>query len=169
MVCIVFVNSGDQPELADRIAGGADDRRLRQAASSESCRHAAIQTEHPGRGQNAEQADETHDESGSQLVQRAPVQRVKELRAALESDGIDEQGKEYLLDAAVDIDAELANDDADQQRSGDAAKNEAADLDFPNEVTERDGDEEREQRLCRNQSVQQVHMILSRLSRENLF
>ena len=113
---------GRQPEFADGIACRADDRRLGEPAGSESGRHAAIQAEHPCSGQNAQQADETHHERGSELVQRAPVQRVEELRTALESDGVDEQRKEYILDAAVDIDAELSNDDADQQRSGDAAQ-----------------------------------------------
>ena len=39
---------------------------------------------------------------------------MKELRAALKTDRIDEQGKEYRLDAAVDIDADLSNNDTDQ-------------------------------------------------------
>ena len=156
-----MVSSGDQSELADRVAGGADDRRLGEAAGGEPCRHAPIQVEHPGRGQDAEQAGEAHDESGNQLVQRTPVQGMKELRAALKSDRVDEQREKYRLDAAVDIDAELTNDDADQQRSRDAAKNEVADLQFSDEVAERDGEEEREQGLCREQSVQQVHVSLS--------
>ena len=144
-----------------RVAGRADDRRLGEAAGGEPCRHAPIQTEHPGRRQYAEQAGETHDESGNQLVQRAPVQGMEELRTALKSHRVDEQGEKDRLDAAVDIDAELANDDADQQRSGDAAENEVADLQFSDEVAECDGEKEREQGLRRQQSVQQVHVSLS--------
>ena len=90
--------------------------------------------------------------------------RVKELRAALEPDGVNEQSKEYILDAAIDVDTQLSDDDADQQRSGDSAKNEASDLDFTNEVAERDGDEQCEQWLGGNKSVQQVHGLLSRRS-----
>ena len=86
---------------------------------------------------------------------------MKELRATLKSDRIDEQGKEDRLDAAVDLDAELANHDADQQRSRNAAKHEVADFQFSDEVAECDGEKEREQGLCREQSVQQVHVSLS--------
>ena len=103
---MVLISVGRQPELADCVAGRADDRRLGEAAGGESRRHAAIQAEHPGSRQHAEQAGETHDESGSQLVQRAPVQGMEELRAALKSDRIDEQSKEDRLDAAIDLDAE---------------------------------------------------------------
>jgi hypothetical protein len=86
---------------------------------------------------------------------------MKELRAALKPDRIDEQGEKYRLNSTIDIDAELANDDADQQRSRDAAEDKVTSLQFSNEVAERDGDEEREQRLCREQAVQQVHVSVS--------
>ena len=115
-----------------------------QAASGETRRHAAIEPEHPGRGQHAKQAGETHDEGGGELVQRSQVQGMEELRTALESDRVDEQCEEYVFDAAIDVDAELSNDDADQQCAGDATKNEAADPEFPDQVAKRDGYEERE-------------------------
>ncbi len=54
--------------------------------------------------------DETHHKRGNELVQRAPVQCVKELRTTLVSDSVYEQSKEYILDAAVDIDAKLSNE-----------------------------------------------------------
>ena len=79
---------------------------------------------------------------------------MEELRSALKSHRVNEQCKEYAFDAAIDIDAELSNDNAHQQRSGDATKNEASDLDLPNQVTERNGYEEREQGLCGHQPVQ---------------
>ena len=82
---------------------------------------------------------------------------MEELRAALKSHRVDEQGKEYVLDAAVDIDAQLSNYDADQQGSGDAAEDEAADLDFADEITERDRHEKREQGLCGEQLMQNLH------------
>ena len=66
---------------------------------------------------------------------------MKELRTALISDGVYEQSKEYALDAAVDIDAQLSDDDADQKSSSNAAQNKAAYLDFTNKVTECDGNE----------------------------
>ena len=53
------------------------------------------------------------------------------------------------LDAAVDINAQLPNDDADQQGSGDATQNETADLDLADEIAERNGQKKGEQRLCR--------------------
>ena len=84
------------------------------SARGEAGRHSAVETKHPGCGQNAKQPDEAHHERGRQLVQRAPVQRVKELRAALISDRVYEQCKEYALDAAVDIDTQLSDDDAYQ-------------------------------------------------------
>ena len=86
---------------------------------------------------------------------------MKELGSTLKSNRIDKQGKEDRLDPAVDVDAELANHDADQQRSRNATKNEVADLQFSDKVAECDGDKEREQGLRRQQSVQQVHMSLS--------
>ena len=86
---------------------------------------------------------------------------MKELRAALKSHRIDEQGEKDRLDAAVDLDAELANHDADQQCSRDTAKDEVAGLQFSNEIAECDGEKEREQGLRREQSMQQVHKSLS--------
>ena len=79
---------------------------------------------------------------------------MEELRTALKSDGVDEQCEEYALDAAIDVDAELSNENADQQRSGDATKYEASDPELSNQVTKRDGYEEREQGLCGHQPVQ---------------
>jgi hypothetical protein len=56
---------------------------------------------------------------------------MEKLRSPLKAHGIDEQRKEDRLDAAINRDTELPNDDADQQCSGDAAQQEAANLDFP--------------------------------------
>ena len=47
---------------------------------------------------------------------------MEELRTALKSDGVDEQCEEYAFDTAIDVDAELSNENAHQQRSGDATK-----------------------------------------------
>ena len=62
--------------------------------------------------------------------------------------------KKIAFDAAIDVDAELSNENAHQQRSGDATKHEASDPDFSNEVTKRNGYEECEQGLCGHQPVQ---------------
>ena len=94
---------------------------MSEAAGGEASRHSPIQAEHPGGRQNAQQTDEAHDERGRELVQRAHVERMKELRSALKTHCIDEQSKKYVLNAAIDIDAKLSDHDADQERSGDAA------------------------------------------------
>ena len=94
---------------------------MSEAAGGEASRHPSIQTEHPGSRQDAQQTDEAHDERGRELVQRAHIQRMEELRSALKPHRVNEQRKKYVLNAAIDIDAELSNDDADQKRSGDAA------------------------------------------------
>ena len=79
---------------------------------------------------------------------------MEELRAALKSHSVDEQCEEYTLDATIDIDAELPDENAHQQRSGDTTKYEASDLELSNEVTERNGQKEREQWLCGQQFMQ---------------
>ena len=72
---------------------------------------------------------------------------MEELGPTLESDSINEEGKEYRLNATIYIDAKLSNDDADQQGSGNTTQDEAADFDLSNQIPERDGCEKREQRL----------------------
>jgi len=72
---------------------------------------------------------------------------MEELGPTLESDRVNEQGKEYCLNATIDVDAKLSNDDADQQCPGNATQNEATDFDLSNQIPERDGREKRKQRL----------------------
>ena len=45
---------------------------------------------------------------------------MEELGSTLESNRVNEQGKEYCLNATIYVDAKLSNDDADQQGSGNA-------------------------------------------------
>jgi len=72
---------------------------------------------------------------------------MEELRPTLKSDSVNEQGKEYGLNATVYLDAKLSNDNADQQSSGNTTQDEAADFDLSNQIPDRDGCEKREQRL----------------------
>ena len=74
--------------------------------------HAAIKAEQPRGDEHAQKSGETHHESGGELVQRATIERVEELRAALKSDGVDEQREEDALDSSIDRNAELAPIDA---------------------------------------------------------
>ena len=74
---------------------------------------------------------------------------MEELRAALKPDRINEQSEKDRLDAAVDIDTQLSNDDADQQGAGNAAQDKVADFYLSDEIAERDRNEEREQWLTR--------------------
>ncbi len=72
---------------------------------------------------------------------------MEKLGSTLESDSINEESKEYRLNATIYIDAKLSNDDADQQGPGNTTQDEAADFDLSNQIPERDGREKREQRL----------------------
>jgi hypothetical protein len=72
---------------------------------------------------------------------------MEELRPTLKSDSVNEQGKEYGLNATVYLDAKLSNDNTDQQSSGNTTHDEAADFDLSNQIPDRDGCEKREQRL----------------------
>jgi hypothetical protein len=72
---------------------------------------------------------------------------MEELGSTLESDSINEQGKEYGLNATVYVGAKLSNDNADQQGPGNTAQDEAADFDLSNQIPDCDGCEKREQRL----------------------
>jgi hypothetical protein len=72
---------------------------------------------------------------------------MEELRPTLKPDSVNEQGKEYGLNATVYLDAKLSNDNADQQSSGNTTQDEAADFDLSNQIPDRDGCEKREQRL----------------------
>jgi hypothetical protein len=69
---------------------------------------------------------------------------MEELRSTLESDRVNEQGKKYVLNAAIYINAKLSNDNADQQGSGNTTQDEAADFDLSNQIPERNGCEKRE-------------------------
>ena len=82
---------------------------------------------------------------------------MEELRAALKPDRIDEQGEKDRLDAAVDIDAQLSDDDADQQSAGNAAQDKVADFYLPDEIAERDRDEQREQWVAAKYCVYDAH------------
>ena len=57
---------------------------------------------------------------------------MEELRPALKAHGVNKQCKEYRLDPAVDIDAQLPDNNADQKRPSDASQDEFADLQFTN-------------------------------------
>ena len=148
---------GREAQFRDRVAGRSDDRRLRQAAGGEAGRHAAIESEHPCGREHAQQPDQTHRERRDQLRQRSQIERVEELRPALKPDGVDEERKEHRLDPAVDADVELPDDDADNQRSGDAAQNETADAQFADEVAKRNRRKQREQGFGLEQLVQENH------------
>ena len=82
---------------------------------------------------------------------------MKELRAALETDRVDEQREKHCLDAWVDIHPDLSDDDAHQQGAGYAPEHEAADLYLADEIAERDGREQRQQRFGCEESVQEFH------------
>ena len=155
-----------QAEFGDGIAGGAENRRLRQAAGGESGRHAAVEPEHPGGGEDAKQAREAHDEGGDQLIERTQIKRVKELRSTLESDRVNKQREEDRADARIDFHADLTDDDADQQRASDAAQNECSNLQFADEIAKGNGDEQRDQGLLSEQMPGKVHCCVSGSSRE---
>jgi hypothetical protein len=72
---------------------------------------------------------------------------MEELRPTLKSDSVNEQGKEYGLNATVYLDAKLSNDNPDQQSSSNTTQDEAADFDLSNQIADRDGCEKREQWL----------------------
>ena len=69
---------------------------------------------------------------------------MEKLGSTLESDSINEESKEYRLNATIYIDAQLSNDNADQQSSSNTAQDEAADFDLSNQIPERDGREKRD-------------------------
>jgi len=77
----------------------------------------------------------------------------------LEADGVDEQREEDRLDAGVDLDLQLADDDADQKGSRDPPEHEPADLDLPGQIAERDRDEEGQQRLPGEQVLDQIQGV----------
>ncbi|MCY1383516.1 hypothetical protein D9M69_716510 [compost metagenome] len=64
------------------------------------------------------------------------AQRAEELRPALEAHGVDEQREQHGLHAAVDLHADLAHDHRHQQRAGDAAELELAELDLADPVAD---------------------------------
>jgi len=67
---------------------------------------------------------------------------MEELRSTLESDSVYKESKEYVLNATIDIDTKLSNGDTYQQRPSNSTQNEAANLNFPHQIPERDGHEE---------------------------
>jgi hypothetical protein len=65
--------------------------------------------------------------------------------------------KKYALDAAVDLNAALAQNDANDQGPGNAAKHKVADLEFAYEIPERNGNEKIDKRGLPRQPLKQFH------------
>jgi hypothetical protein len=104
----------------------------------------------------------------SKLIERSEIQSMEELRTTLETHRIDEQGEEDRLDARIDRDTKLANDNADQQSTGDSTKNKAANLDLSDKITNGDRGKERDQRLIGEEVPQKFHSLVLDARRQSL-
>ena len=131
-----------EAEFADRGAGRADDRRLGQAARRDPGGEPLVEAEHARQHDDGDEAADRQHGRHRDLAQRLAAERAEELRAALIADGVDEQCEENGFDAVVDRDAHLADDHRGQERAGDAAELELAELEFADPVADGQRQEE---------------------------
>lgn len=135
---------GSQAELADGGTCRSDDGRLGERARSDAGGKPLVEPEHARQHDNRNEAVDGKDDSHRDLAQRMTAERVEELGAAFETDGIDEQGKQNRFHAVVDRYADLAEQDGDQERSCDAAQLKFAELDFADGIAAGEGKKERD-------------------------
>ena len=134
-----------QAQARQRVARRADDGRLRQPASGKPRGQALVELEQLGHDQHRDQPRQRHEGRQDDLADRGAAQRLEELRAAFEADGVDEQRGQDRLDTVVDRHAQQAEQHRHQQRSGDAAELEFAEMDLADPVP--DGQREKYQNL----------------------
>jgi hypothetical protein len=146
-----------EAELGDRIAGRADDGRLREAAGRHARRQALVEPAQLGHDHDGRQAAGRHHRGQDDLLDRLLAERAEELRPALEAHGIDEQREQHRLHAAVDLHAHLAHDHRHQQRARHAAQLELAELDLADPVADRQREKKRHLRRLLEQFMQPFH------------
>ena len=118
---------GREIEAIDRIARRADDRRLREGARHQARRRPAVVMENLRGRHRDREARDAEDDRHRHLRQGAPAEPADELRADLVSGGEEEEIEEDDLDDRRDLDIELPDQDAREQRPDDVAEAEAAD------------------------------------------
>ena len=106
---------GRQAQLGDRIAGRADDGRLRQAARRHAGRQALVQAKDLGHDDHRQQRRHGQHHGQDDFAHRLAPQGIEELRPAFIADRVNEQGEQYRLDAGIDGHAYLADEYRHQQ------------------------------------------------------
>ena len=139
---------GRQARRVDRIGGKADRGRDRVRAGEQSGSKARS-VARDDRSDVDRQQTENRDDHGEKRLRR-PVRRdaAHELRADTEAHREQEHDEEDRLHLARDLDAELADHNAGQQRAGDGAKAEAAEFARTDPVADGEREEDRQLRIC---------------------
>ena len=106
---------GRQAQLGNRVTGRADDGRLRQAARRHAGRQALVQAKDLGHDDHRQQRRHGQHDRQDDFAHRLAAQGIEELRSAFIADRVDEQGEQHRLDAGIDGDAYLADEDRHQQ------------------------------------------------------
>jgi len=124
-----------QTQLSYRRTCRADDGRLGEAAGRNTRSQAFVEREHLGQHHDRDKPADSHDRRHDDLANGFPSERTEELRTAFKTNGIDEECKQHSLDAIVDRDADLTDCDCNEEGTGDTAKGEFSELEFPDPVT----------------------------------
>ncbi len=108
-----------QLEPVDRIAGGADHCRFGERTGHQAGRGPAVVAHQLRRHQRRHQARHAEDDRQYDLGKRVLPQAAKELRANLVAGGKQEQREEDRLDRGIDLDVELSDEHAGDERAHD--------------------------------------------------
>ena len=134
-----------QIEPIDGVAGGADHRRFGERAGHQAGRGPGVVVEQLRRHERRHQAGHAEDDRQRDLGQRILLQAAKELRPDLVAGGKQEQREEHRLDRGIDLDVELSDEHARDQRAQDVAELEGPDLDPADD--EADGERQEDRQL----------------------
>ena len=111
-----------QLEPVDRVAGGSDHRRFGERTGHQAGRGPGVVAKQLRRHERRHQARHAEDDRQRDLGQRILLQAAKELRPDLVAGGKQEQREEDRLDRGIDLDVELSDEHARDERAQDVAE-----------------------------------------------
>ena len=106
-----------QIEPVDRVAGGADDGRFGERPGHEAGGRPAVVAKQPRRHDRRHQTRHAEHDRQHDLGQRTLLQAAKELRPDLVAGGKQEEREEHRLDRGIDLDVELSDEHARDERA----------------------------------------------------
>ena len=146
-----------EAQARERIPGGAHHRRGRQRARADPRGKAFAEAANPRDDEEGNQGGHALDHRREHEFERRTVQPAEEFRAALESDGIDEQREADGFQGIGQRDIQLSNHERHNERPGHAAEAEPFELHPAQGAPKKQRGEEGDLRSGFQDLVQQFH------------